>query len=504
VTAAAARMLLVAHGSDGDVLPFVRLGRVLRERGHEVTLLTHAPYRRRVEAAGLEYVPIDSPEDFARYSADTALLPGGRGTLDWLDFYRRNHLFDQLERECRALAARAVPGRTVLVGRHTSALSALMVRDLLGVPAAWVAVAPIQQLAAGVARHLHQHVLAPGIDEVRLRLGLPPVRDWPAWFHSADLHLGLWPRWFDVAGPASGTSLHLTGFPLPDDDLTPPSARAPERPPPPGPSPRRPGRADGPGRGGTAGSAADPSDAEVPAPLSGSPLAEADTPRTEPLPAEPAAPPLALARGTVLVTGGTGRMVHPGFYAAAVAGCRRAGLPVLLVTPHVELVPRPLPPGVAWFPRLPFRTVMPEVGVVLHHGGIGTLTRALAAGTPQVILAHGADRPDNAARLAKEGLARWLPETRWTADEVAGALRAALRDGRRPPRTGPEDAANGLAVAAEHLESLLHRSPPAAPSPPHRQDTPAPPAERLADLPADQRRLLAARLRRRLADRGAP
>ncbi|MGP4097978.1 glycosyltransferase, partial [Nonomuraea sp. KM90] len=212
----------MTHGSDGDVLPFVRLGRVLRERGHEVTLLTHSPYRGRVEEAGLGFVPIDTPDGFERYSADTALLPGGKATLDWLGFYRRNALFDQLATECRALAARVLPGRTVLVGRHTSALSVLLVRELLGVPAAWVAVAPIQPMATDVARHLHQHVLAGGIDEVRARLGLGPVGDWRAWFSSADLQLGLWPRWFDEAGPGTGAAIVLTGFPLPDDPPNPP------------------------------------------------------------------------------------------------------------------------------------------------------------------------------------------------------------------------------------------------------------------------------------------
>ncbi|MEV4179193.1 nucleotide disphospho-sugar-binding domain-containing protein [Nonomuraea sp. NPDC049709] len=510
----------MTHGSDGDVLPFVRLGRVLRERGHEVTILTHSPYRGRVEEAGLGFVPIDTPEGFERYSADTALLPGGKATLDWLGFYRRNALFDQLATECRALAARVRPGRTVLVGRHTSALSVLLVRELLGVPAAWVAVAPIQPMATDVARHLHQHVLAGGIDEVRARLGLGPVGDWRAWFSSADLQLGLWPRWFDEAGPGSGTAIVLTGFPIPDDPPNPPpttrSQPVPERRPAPAPG----DTCSGPERTDRDG------EPEISDRCSG-----CGREPVEGLPAEVVeflggpVPP-------VLVTGGTGRMLHEGFYRAAMGGCRIAGLPMLLVVPHAELVPRPLPPDVRWSPRLPFRTVMPQVAAVLHHGGIGTLTRALVAGTPQVILAHGADRPDNAARLAAAGLARWLPEHRWTAEDVAEALTAALKDGRARPGIVPQDAAGSLVVAAEHLESLLKPSatrPPtnnrptltpqarSAQSPPARapsgQSLPAqaapvqpPPVQpmRVQALPVEQRRVLAARLRRRRAERGAP
>lgn len=432
-TGTAATMLLVTHGSDGDVLPFVRLGQALRQRGHAVTLLTHAPYRQRALAAGLDFVPIDTPEQFERFSADTARLPDGQGTLDWLEFYRRNKLFEQLAAEYRALADRVRPGRSVLVGRHTSALSVLLGRELLGVPAAWVAVAPIQLMAAGVARHLHQHVLATGIDRVRRDLGLGPVTDWTAWFSSADLQLGLWPRWFDQAGTPSAPGVRLTGFPLPDDR----------------PEPLPPGAAEclvGPSR-------------------------------------------------PVLVTGGTGRMLNPGFYQAAMAGCRLAGRPVLLVVPHEELVPRPLPPDVVWFPRLPFRTVMPEVAAVVHHGGIGTLTRALVSGTPQVILADGADRPDNAARLAREGLARWLPRAAWTPENVAALLDEALAAGRHAPMAASEHAERGLATACEQLESLLGTAPAARPAPVH---------PRLTGLSAEQRRLVAARLRSRLAERGAP
>ncbi|MGP4105280.1 glycosyltransferase, partial [Nonomuraea sp. KM90] len=197
---------------------------------------------------------------------------------------------------------------------------------------------------------------------------------------------------------------------------------------------------------------------------------------------------------------------------------------------------QPLPPDVRWSPRLPFRTVMPQVAAVLHHGGIGTLTRALVAGTPQVILAHGADRPDNAARLATAGLARWLPEHRWTAEEVAEALAAALKDGRARTGIVHQDAAGSLVVAAEHLESLLKPSatrPPLNNRPaltpqarsaqslpaqaPSGQSLPAqaapaqaapaqhPPVQplRVQALPVEQRRVLAARLRRRRAERGA-
>ncbi|MEU8271624.1 glycosyltransferase [Sphaerisporangium sp. NPDC049002] len=431
-----ATMLLVTHGTDGDVLPFVRLGRELRAGGHDVTLLTHAHYAGHAARAGLDFVAIDTQAAFERTLADTPELLDGLG---WPEFYERNGLYEQMTLEFGALAARHRPGRTVLVGRHTSALSVLFAAEALGAPAAWVAVAPIQLMAARGALHAYRNLLADGIVRVRRELGLDPAADWDAWFASARLELGLWPRWFDRAGARSPARVRLTGFPLPDDDqddTLPPGLDA---------------TLDGPVR-------------------------------------------------PVLVTGGTGRMLHREFYTAAVEGGRLAGRPVLLVVRHRDLAPDPLPPGVSWYPRLPFRAVMPRVAALVHHGGIGTLSRALRAGTPQVILAHGVDRPDNAERLERLGLASWLPAPRWTPEEVSALL---TKEIERPSQAGEpggprDDAAlydTALGEAAGRIAALLE-----APA----TETPADGIRRRLDhLSAEQRRVVAERLRGRLARRGS-
>ncbi|GIH28011.1 UDP-glucoronosyl and UDP-glucosyl transferase [Acrocarpospora phusangensis] len=375
---------MVTHGTDGDVLPFVRLGERLRSDGHEVTLISHEPYRDRCD---LDFIPIDTAEEFARHQADTAHLMDTRGESSWLGFYLRNGLFEQLLLETRALTAAHRPGDTVLVGRHTSAVSVRFAAELLGAPAAWVSVSPIQVMSARLAAHMYGTELADRFTETRARLGLPPITDWQRWFAGADLDIGLWPDWFDQAGARAPARFRLTGFAVPDE-----------------------------------------ADEDLPD--------GADE---------------ALVERPVLISGGTGRMLNPRFYRAALDGC--AGRPALLVVPHEDLVPRPLPPGTTWFPRLPFRRVMPRVSAVVHHGGIGTLTRALAAGTPQVVLADGADRPDNAARLARLGLAAWLPPARW--GETAAALADVLADGDLTGRVPAGlDPSAGIAGAAELIAKL--------------------------------------------------
>jgi UDP:flavonoid glycosyltransferase YjiC (YdhE family) len=379
-------MLLVSHGTDGDVLPFVGLGRLLAGRGHEVTVLTHAPYADVVGRAGLGFVAIDSEQEYELQLADTAALLAGRAPDRWLEFYRRNGLFAQTLMEHRALVERNVPGDTVLIGRHTSAVSVLMAAAQLGAPAAWVAVSPVQLMAEAGARHLYATTLRAGLADVAESAGLGP--GWAAHEAVPELEVGLWPDWFDRAGARSPARVRLTGFPLADDQPRP----------------------------------LDPSTAEL------------------------------LADRPVLVSGGTGRMMHPRFYEVAVEACRRADVPALLVVRHRDLVPPALPERMRWVPALPFHSVMPQVGALLHHGGIGTLARALTAGTPQVILAHGVDRPDNAERLAALGQARWLPVGAWD----PGAVAALVTEARREPRPAARpDTAGGLRAAATAVESLL-------------------------------------------------
>ncbi len=382
--------LLVTHGSDGDVLPFVRVGGELVGRGHRVALLTHAPHRKAAAAAGLDFVPIDGAEEFERMLATTPAMLGDR-TMSWQDFYRGNGLFDQIRRECEVLMRLHRPGDTVLVGRHTSAVSVRFVAEIVNAPVAWIAVSPSQVMAAPIAAHVYGTELATDFDRIREGFGLSPMTDWHAWFTHSTAEFGLWPAWFDRAGYRSPPRMTLTGFPLGDE--------------------RTPGD----------------------------------------LPARP------YSSQTILATGGTGRMLHPDYYPQLIAAAVRSGLPTLLVVRHRDLLPPKLPSNITWYPRLSFPHVMPRVAAIVHHGGIGTCIRGLAAGTPQVLLPDGVDRPDNAARLAHLGLARVVGAPDWDPDAIAAQIVAAGEDAEYRSRamdvTGGKRA-NGVAETADRLEAL--------------------------------------------------
>jgi len=85
--------------------------------------------------------------------------------------------------------------------------------------------------------------------------------------------------------------------------------------------------------------------------------------------------------------------------------------------------------------------VLPRCGLVVSHGGSGSLMGALEHGLPSVLTPLGADQPHNARRAADLGVARVLDAATATPDEIGGAVAAMLVD------TGAREGA--LALKAE-------------------------------------------------------
>lgn len=387
--------LLVTHGTRGDVDPFLELARALVDRGGDACVLTHTGFETAVRATGAAFRAVDDASAYDRYLGRTPDLirPRPPGGMD--QYYRDRSLFldrlgisgglDQIRREVVALAG--FEGPAVIVGRHTSALSAMIAAEVTGSPLCLVALSPTQLHTSPVAGLHLARTIAADLNSLRAQWGLPGIRDWSRWIGRADLVAGLWPRWFDAAGAPSPPEVLLPGFALSENG-----------------------------------------------------------------PAEPTTD----LRNTVLITGGTGRMLHPDFYPAAVAGVHAAGQRAVVVTPHADLLLAPLPSDVTHLPSLAFESVMPHAAAVVHHGGAGTVARALRAQTPQLILAYGGDRPDNAARLQRAGVAASLAPQHWSASRIADAVAHAVAPATRAALAGTAAlvADSPAATLAGALEAL--------------------------------------------------
>jgi UDP:flavonoid glycosyltransferase YjiC (YdhE family) len=141
----------------------------------------------------------------------------------------------------------------------------------------------------------------------------------------------------------------------------------------------------------------------------------------EPVPAgldeflEDGEPPIVFTPGTM--------MRHPRqFFAEAVDACGRLWRRGLLLTRFRDQLPARLPGNVRHFDYVPLSRVLPRAAALVSHGGIGTISQALAAGIPQLVMPLGFDQFDNAARLERLGVGATLTPRALCGPAVADQL----------------------------------------------------------------------------------
>jgi rhamnosyltransferase subunit B len=351
-------ILLMTKGTGGDLAPFLAIARSLRTRNYRVGFLTHCIYERVVQQTGAEFKALDSPEEFERFIADGELLNKPGG----ISAFFRRHYLPKVDREYEIIRNWLGDRRnSVLVTRHMTGIADALASECLGVPLVRVYIAAAHVTTLPLLEELCQSHMASDINAIRMRLGLPSVSDWHTWLISPRQSLATWPIWFADLQECWPPRSAAIGFVNDDESET----------------------------------------GELPAELRG--IME-----NGPAP--------------ILITAGLGTFLGTRFYSVAAAACDLLGRPGILVTRHQGLVPNPLPSTVKWYPQLPFADVMPRVAAVIHHGGTGTLARAVTSGVPQLALAYGADRPDSAARLKRLGVAEYLPPPRWSPERIAEAI----------------------------------------------------------------------------------
>jgi UDP:flavonoid glycosyltransferase YjiC (YdhE family) len=99
-----------------------------------------------------------------------------------------------------------------------------------------------------------------------------------------------------------------------------------------------------------------------------------------------------------------------------------------LLTRFPEQVPATLPGGVRHVDFVPFRWLLTRSSLLVHHGGIGSMSQALAGGVPQVIMPMGFDQCDNATRVERLGVGRGLPPKRFRGPALADMIRGLIDD----------------------------------------------------------------------------
>jgi rhamnosyltransferase subunit B len=371
-------VILVTVGTDGDVIPYVGLGAKLRSRGHQVTLAASANYGSLASARGFGFEALISAEEnhelFGHPDFWSPLKCAPLAARWGVRFMRRQ--YDLLSRlitdDAVLVASPAVFAATLVHEKAHTPLASLVLQPWL-IPSS---IAPPIMPGFVFLRRAPPFVwklFCRGLDMVgavlverhlnplRSSLGLKPVRRVFRNWLSPQMVLGLFPDWYGPPQADWPPQMQLMGFPMFD--------------------------------GGQ--------DEELPASLLEFCRA--------------AAPP-------VVFTFGTG-MAHPGaLFREAIEACRLLGARGIFLTKYRDQLPEPLPATIRQHSQAPFQQLFPRCAAVVHHGGIGTVAKAMAAALPQLICPICFDQTDNGVRTKRLGVGDWLTTRARDGRQIADAL----------------------------------------------------------------------------------
>ncbi len=377
------KVLLVTLGTDGDVHPFIGLGLALRKRGHDVILLANEHYADRVNGT-LNFVSLGSKSLHQRIVDDPAFWdPARLGSVvaEWG--------LSQMPAQFHAIAEHNEPGRTVVVS-PASVFGARIAQEKLGIPLATIVLQP------ALFRSIHRPTVMPGVPAIprwfprfvkgvflkgvdaavnkillsrvsafRCELGLKPLTGIAEWWMSPQRIIALFPDWFGMPQPDWPAQTRLTQFPMYDHRVS----------------------------SDLSSETRDFLDAGEP---------------------------------PIVFTPGTGVGHGHAFFQAAVDACRRMGRRGILLTVYREQLPTDLPATVRHFDYVPFGQLLPHAAAIVHHGGVGTVSHAMAAGIPQLIMPRSYDQPDNARRVKELGVGDWIKPKAFCGRTIARKLERLL------------------------------------------------------------------------------
>lgn len=354
---------MFAMGSAGDVHPSIGIARALHQRGHRVLFATNSYFQPAVRAVGVDFLSTGAAEEYLAAIQDPDLWQFGKGFRVLF-----SKMLTSMREVYRIIEDRYIPNETLVVA-PSSAFGARMANEKLGVPLVNMHLQPLilrslnhqpglalpeycrpllrplrRVWLAALDRWIFDPALLPETNALRAELGLPPVRRiLKDWIHSPDLSIGLFPPWFAPPQPDWPPQLRLTGFPMFDE------------------------------AGGW----------EVPAELARF--------------LDDGEPPIVFTLGTAM------RFARQ-FFEVSAEACELLGRRGIFLTHFPEQLTKTLPDGVRHFAYVPFSVLLPRASALVHHGGIGTMAQAMAAGIPQLITPVNLDQPDNAVRLRKLGV----------------------------------------------------------------------------------------------------
>ena len=359
------RVIIATVGSVGDLLPMLAIGKALRKAGIEVTIAAHSSYREIVERHGLQSTAIGT-------HSDPMNIPLTAGQDDVISFIDHSN-FAQLDRLFGEILD-ASAGADAIVAPYF-VIPAHLVSEKLNVPFIACVLSPAHifkllnrkdfgaQTAAKTPRRWHMQLA-----ELRRRTGLVR-RPFPytAILTSPIAILGTFPYFLCPEGPRGEGKIQVVGYPhLAEDRDTPGDEEAQDF----------------------------------------------------------------CDEQTLLFSFGThvDRYRPQYLYDESVAACRTVGLKCLYLSRFVQATARNTrrDPHVMLRGYINHDALLPRVGGVVHHGGLGTLMAACRHVRPMTIVPFRYDQPYHAERMAALINTPTVPIERYDRHALSDALRRML------------------------------------------------------------------------------
>ena len=131
------RILIIAIGSYGDVLPLLGIAVTLQQRGHPITFFSNDHFAPHVRRFGLDFVALSSTSEFDALTDHPDLWDKFKG---W-QLIGSRLVSDALRKAYTILSSYAIPGKTIMVG-STLAFAARLIQETHGIPNATVHLSP--------------------------------------------------------------------------------------------------------------------------------------------------------------------------------------------------------------------------------------------------------------------------------------------------------------------------------------------------------------------------
>ncbi len=411
------RVLFCPFGSEGDVNPLIWIAEGMAARGHDVVFIITPHYQRLIDKKGFTAVPIGTEEQFLAFARNPkAWDPQNgprtviKGMVDTIPeavaaFDRAGDHFDLAILSTLGVAIGSL-AEAKGIPRIMVHMQPICVRSIHDFPLCMTGLVFLQRTPLWFKRtffwlvdRLVWAVAERPINHLRRHLGLPPWRN----FYEEGLHGGI-----------GGIAMFPDWF-----------------------APRQP---DWPAGVRTFNFPVNPEPRRLPPELDAF---------------------LSKGMPPIIWTHGSANFDIDHFQRCALRASEALGLRCLLVSLDPPKVA--LPETAFHFPHVRFEDVFPHCLAVVHHGGIGTTSKAIAAALPQLIVPKSHDQPDNAQRITRLGLGKMLAYRALDNSRLEEALSDLLASSNirktceaYKDRVGGEAARNEMLDWIEHKVAQLH------------------------------------------------